>query len=212
MRSVLVLHGLGDPRGGAPWADAFRAVGFDDVLAPDLPGHGAAAQPAGGNYGMADAAFAAGHVLASGVDLAQRVVVGVGQSGWSAQVLAVAGHAGSLVLVDGLGAPWRSTAERMERRRDRQRAILADPAAMAPHRGAGPDPRLAHRIDSHGDHALACRAAALVPVPTLLIEQSMHAVSAVVACFGVPVTVHESSQDPRTVGALVAAWVDQTTS
>ncbi|MDQ1403301.1 MAG: hypothetical protein QOG03_1617, partial [Actinomycetota bacterium] len=45
---VLVLHDVGDERGGEPWRQALGTAGWSGpVLAPDLPGHAGAPPPIG---------------------------------------------------------------------------------------------------------------------------------------------------------------------
>lgn len=206
MTQVVVLHDLGDHAGGAPWRDAFAAEGLD-VAAPDLPGHGGASPPVGGNYVRADAGYLLASLLDDGHAAAESVLVGVGHSGWIATVAAVGSHVGGVVLVDGLGRPWRPVQERLARRRELTRALLADTDAMAPHLGPGPDPRLGYVQDPHGDEALAIEAAALVRVPALVIEPDLVGLDDVEAAFAGPVTMLRGTRHPSEVARQVAAWL-----
>jgi len=171
-RDVLVLHRVGDPRGGSPWRDALGLAGWPGrVLAPDLPGHGETAAPVGGNYELVDAAIIGAGLVAGLTDTTVApVVVGVGTSGWAAQVLALGGRAGALVLVDGLGGPWLEPAEAVARNAALLRALAQDPDAMGPPPAAGFDPRLRHGILGQTDRPLALRAAAALEVPVLVVE------------------------------------------
>lgn len=207
MSRIVVLHDLGDPAGGAPWRDALGAAGFSDVLAPDVPGHGAAPPPVGGNYVRADAGYLLAHLLSDEPGLEDSVLVGVGHSGWIATVAAVGGHVGAIVLIDGLGRPWQPVDERLARRRERTRALLSDDAAMAPHDGSGPDPRLRYVLDPHGDEALAVEAASLVQVPALVIEPDLDGIAAVASAFAGPVTTALGDRSPSAAARHIADWL-----
>ncbi|MEM7287666.1 MAG: alpha/beta fold hydrolase [Actinomycetota bacterium] len=208
MTRVVLLHDLGDPGGGAPWAEAMTAAGVVDVVAPDLPGHGSADPPVGGNYVRADAGYLLAGLLGDGLVLKDAVLVGVGHSGWVATVAAVGGHVGGVALIAGLGRPWRSVDDRLARRRRRTRELLADDAAMAVHEGPGADPRLRYVLEPHGDQALAIEAAALVTVPTLVVEPDLDAATLeVAAAFGGPVTLAETDTERSSAAREVAAWL-----
>lgn len=209
MTRVVVLHELGDAAGGDPWRIALEEVDVSDVMAPDLPGHGAAAPPIGGNYVRADGGYLLAQLLHEGLDLDDAVLVGVGHSGWIATVAAIGGHCGALALIDGLGRPFRPVADRLARRRQRTRDLLADDTAMAVHDGPGPDPRLQYVLEPHGDQALAVEAAGLVRVPALVIEPEVdEATAAVVSSFGGAVQVHETDCTPEGAAAALRTWLD----
>lgn len=209
MSRVVVLHDLGDAAGGAPWREAMEAAGFGDVLAPDLPGHGSAPPPVGGNYVRADAGYLLAGLLRDR-ELEESVIVGVGHSGWIATIAAVGGHVGRVVLVDGLGRPWRSVEERLAHRRRQTRALLADDDAMAHHRGSGPDPRLRHVPATHGDRALAVEAASLIGIPALIIERELDGLAEVRRSFGGPVTVVRSGCSPTETAVHLGEWLAST--
>lgn len=166
MTELLVIHDLG-AAGGAPWADAF--IGWDGgVVAPDLPGHGVAPPPVGGHHELGDVVFAMVDHLPSG-DRPQPVVVGIGRSGNAARLLALAGRASALVLVDGLGGPWLDVRERNAAFRTVRRRILMTPEALrAPAPGAV-DPR-AEWLPGQTDRPHVVSSLAALPVPTLVIE------------------------------------------
>ena len=169
---VLVLHDVGEERGGSDWLVAFEVGGWPGpVLAPDLPGH--AGQPAGvgGAYELADAAFVSLGILAGAGNAGPPLVVGVGVNGWSAQILALGGRAAGLVLVDGLNGPWEEPVAAVAAGRQWVRDLAADPDAMAPAPpGASLDPRLRHKLRPHGDRVLAERAAVGLTLPVLVVE------------------------------------------
>lgn len=203
--ALLVIHDLGAV-GGGPWAEAFAAWN-GVVAAPDLPGHGTALAPRGGNHEVGDAVFALVSDLATGD--AAPVVVGVGRSGIAARTLALGGRASALVLVDGLGGPWLEVPARSALVRDARRSILATPAALVPHRAGSTDERAGLTVDGDGrDHVV--RMLSALPVPTLVVETPASPtpdagdVAAVIPDHDL-VRVGDSS--PVTVAAGVVDWV-----
>lgn len=175
---VVVVHDAGDERGGAAWAAALEGAGWPGaVLHPALPGHGRAPAPRGGAYELVDAAIHVLPVLA-GLRPSLPVVLGVGASGWSAQLLALAGRAVGLVLVDGLGGPWQTPAASIGSQRAWMRGIADDPAAVQPAPDGELDPRLRHGIPRQTSPDLAARAAAALAVPVLVIETAASQVPA----------------------------------
>ncbi len=168
---VLVLHDFGAEEAGRPWFDAFEAAGWlGPVLAPDLPGHGQTPAPLGGNYEYGDVVFFLLPLLRELAPGPAPVVVGVGLNGSSAQVLAVGGRASGLVLVDGVGGPWRSPREAIHVQRDVLRAISENPGAMAPPPASGLDPRVRAARPGGGARNFAELTVAALPVPTLVLE------------------------------------------
>lgn len=210
---VVVLHAVGDPAGGRPWHDALDAAGWaGPILAPDLPGHAGAPPPTGGNHELADPVLFVVPLLDQlGPD--RPVVVGVGANGWPAQLLALGGRTRGLVLVDGLGAPWLSPVEAVHAGVAELRALRDDRAAMAePAAGAAVDPRLRHGPRPHGSRALAQRAAAATPVPTLVVESPASAADAddradlVPRVAGGATLVEVPDAGPRTVADAIVRW------
>ena len=173
MTDVLVLHDVGDPAGGAPWAEAFSDAGWSGAVhAPDLPGHAGEAPPLGGSYNGADPALT-GALVVAGLPAGgpPPVVVGVRASGWGAQLLALGGRAAALVLVDGLGGPWLDGTAAVAADRAWLRRLADDPEAVGPAPPGAPlDPRLRHGVPPQADRGLAMRAAAAVPVPVLVLH------------------------------------------
>ena len=205
MTDVLVLHDLG-AQGGGEWAAAF--VDWPGrVLVPDLPGHNGVPPPVGGQYETGDAVFVALGALrdAPSDDL---VVVGVGHSGASAQILALGGRAAGLVLVDGLGGPWLGPVEIDARARDMRRRILATPAAMSEPAHGASDPR-ATMVAGAADRAFAVRQAEAMPVPTLLIEtpaSSTPDAHDLASHFGQATLEHLDVRHADRVAGIVRSW------
>ncbi len=193
--SVLVLHEVGDVAGGDPWAAAFAQGPWRNVLAPDLPGHGSAPTSAGEEYEMTDPAFVATRLFAAeGIEKVDAVV-GIGVSGWSAQILAIAGRADRLVLVNGLGDPFLNVDELLERRMERMRVIAEStkPLADAP-------------PTTHGDRDLAVRAAGQTEVPVLLIGADSAAHREFVETLPNATLRTTSDHDPQVIAQMVAEW------
>jgi pimeloyl-ACP methyl ester carboxylesterase len=210
---LLVLHELGDPTGGSPWPTALAAAGWAGaVVAPDLPGHAGAPPPIGGHYDLADGAFAA-----AALDLAwpADAVVGIGASGWAAMLVALGGRARSLVLVDGLGAPWHSREAHLDLVCQRLRALeRLSPSTPPPAEGL--DPALAHPPVRHGSERLAREALRQLEVPVLVVEPRHDGVAAdavreLAQGRAAPTTVSLVDQlRCDTVAASVARWLVST--
>ena len=214
MTALLVLHDVGDAEGGARWRVALEEAGWPGpVRAPDLPGHGRSPAAVGGSYELADPVLP---VLPSvpADDPDPPVVLGVGTNGWCASVLALGGRASALVLVDGLGGPYRPQAEAMAAERLRLRAIADDPAALAPPPvpGDGLDPRLRHGVSPLGSRSMAERSAGATAVPVLLVESPASPVgaedrAAVAARYPAGAAVVEvDGPEPELVAPAVVAW------
>jgi pimeloyl-ACP methyl ester carboxylesterase len=167
--ALLVIHDVGDPRAGSRWTELTQAWP-GPALAPDLPGHGETPPPTGASYAPGDAAFHADQALQqAGLADAEVCVLGHGWGGFAAEFLAAAGRAARLVLVDGLGPPWCSVEELVADQHRWLRGTFADPAALAPPRGA-PDPRLARGLWSIWEHGFIAGLRAAIAVPVLAIE------------------------------------------
>lgn len=203
MTALLVLHDFGAEAGGAPWRAAFAAAGWPGpVHAPDLPGHAGTPPPVGGNYELADAAFAVLPLVRdlSATEAEPPVIVGVGANGWAAQLLAVGGRASSLVLVDGIGGPWLDAVSTIAAGRDLLRAVANDAAALAPPHPGGTDPRLVHHSTMRpSSRAMAERVLRALSVPLLVIETPASPLGAadrddLLAQCGMPVTTVELAE------------------
>ena len=213
MTPLLVLHDVGDPGGGGPWRVALEGAGWSGAVhAPDLPGHGATPAPVGGSYELGDPVLAVLPSVPADADH-RPVVLGVGTNGWCASILAVGGRASALVLVDGLGGPFRPQAEAMAAERERIRAIADDPTAVGPAPAGGLDPRLRHGVSPMGSRAVAERAAAATSVPVLVLESPASPVTpeerdAVAGRYPAGATVVEvESADPDAVAPCVVSWI-----
>lgn len=181
-RPLLGFHAPGDPTGGAAWREAVAAgMWAGPVHFPDLPGHGGAAPPIGRTHDLIEPAYGFARLVGQNPeqgDVADRVVIGVGVSGWSAQLVALAGRATALVLVDGLQGPFVTVAEHVAQRRaafraqaDRNIAAIANPELDAIPPG-GLDPRLQIFPAPIGSRAVAEEAAHGIDMPTLIIESA----------------------------------------
>jgi pimeloyl-ACP methyl ester carboxylesterase len=168
MRPLLVLHDTFDPLAGSRWralCDAWPGP----ALAPDLPGHGEAPPPVGGNYAPSDATLVAVRVLRdAGID-EPPVVVGHGWGGFAAELLSAAGRTCALVLVDGLGDAWLEPAALVEQQRAWLRALADDLDAQATP-VTSPDPRLRHRYPSIWERSFTEARRAAIGVPVLALE------------------------------------------
>jgi hypothetical protein len=210
---LLVFHDVGDAGGGEPWQAALEGAGWPGpVHAPDLPGHGATPAPVGGSYELGDPVLAVLPSVPADAD-APPVVLGVRTNGWCASILALGGRASALVLVDGLGGPFRPQAEAMAAERERIRAIADDPGAVAAAPAGGLDPRLRHGVSPMGSRSVAERAAAATSVPVLVLESPASAVrpeerDAVAGLYPAGAAVVEvESADPDVVAPIVVRWV-----
>ena len=170
MTALLVVHDTGDAKGGSRWSELVNAWP-GDALAPDLPGHGETPPPTGGHYKAGDAAIAAWRAAeqAGITGDPHLVVLGHRWGGYAAEILAAAGRASRLVLVDGLGPPWCTVDELVADRHRWLRGVFADPTALAPPTRS-PDPRLAHAYPSVWDRDFIRDLRRSIGVPVLAVE------------------------------------------
>ncbi|MCU1451254.1 MAG: alpha/beta hydrolase fold [Acidimicrobiales bacterium] len=167
--ALLVIHNAGDPRAGARWAKLVKAWP-GPAMAPDLPGHGIAPPPTGASYAPADAAFAAHQALQqAGMADGDITVLGHRWGGFAAELLAAAGRASQLVLVDGLGPPWCTVDEVVADQHRWLREVFADRAALAAPTTA-PDPRLGHGFWSIWERGFVAEFRKSITVPVLAVE------------------------------------------
>lgn len=210
--AVVVLHGPGDAVGGAQWRGALEACGWSAV-GPTLAGHAGEPPPVGGTHDLADPAYRAAAALTDDQVSSARAVVGIGASGWSATVMAIAGVGTALVLVDGLGEPWSALEDRLARRRRRLRrmADVATGASPAPQDPApGLDASVAWWPDPIGDRELVLTMVAALTVPALIVRSpaSESPDPEIVAAFGAGADVIEvADAAPSTVVPIVDVWL-----
>jgi hypothetical protein len=160
-----------------------------------------------------------GAVIASLPILTERfgdhtpVVAGHGSSAYAAIVLALAGRASGVVLVDGLGGPWVTPTEAIDDLYAHLRALLDDPAAMgAPPGDGGLDPRAAHGFPANQARSLWEALWRAVTVPALVIETPRTPTPANeraerIACLGgTTLAVDLADDHPASVIAAIARW------
>jgi pimeloyl-ACP methyl ester carboxylesterase len=165
--TVVLLHDLGDPVGGARW----RSAAPPSWIIPDLPGHGRTPAVRTGHYDPMSAVAIARWTLArqpNGADTS--TLVGVGSNAHSALVHAAGGDCDRVVVVDGLWAPWRPPADEIDAFYAMIRAIAADPAATAPPPASGLDPRAGYGYGVMSSARFAQRFWATIDQPVLAIE------------------------------------------
>lgn len=204
---LVVIHDLGAP-GGTEWAEAL-ASWPGAVLAPDLPGHGAAPMPAGGHYEIGDAVYPVLDLLRRRPP-AERAVLGIGRNGATARLLATGGRAAALVLVDGLGGPWLDVAGRDRMARAARRQILETPPAVGAPPAGEPDPR-ALLVPGPSDRAFLVGQLDAIEVPTLVIESpasSTPDAEDLVGHLADATLVRVPDPSPVTVAGAVLEWWD----
>jgi pimeloyl-ACP methyl ester carboxylesterase len=163
---LLVLHDL--LCAGSDWQDVLD-VWPGPSAALDLPGHGQSPPAEGGKYAPTDFTLAALRALQQlGWDDPAHlpVVLGHGWGSFAAEPLAAAGRVGRVILVDGLGGPWRSAGELAASQMTWLEAALAIHQQPA----ASPDPILRVGFPDvwHEESTRGRRAA--ISVPVLAIE------------------------------------------
>jgi pimeloyl-ACP methyl ester carboxylesterase len=209
---VLVLHALGEPEGGAPWSDALSGPALA-VTAPDLPGHGQAPTSIDGSYTTGLILLTAARCLGTEDSSALPVVVGVGASGWVALVLALAGRASAVAVVDGLGGPWRSAAEATADGVAWARRLIDDPHRLGPVPAGVADPRLEQLPPPFSNESIARQAVGALRVPLLVASGPADPLTAeertrLLAHARVPVTtVTVRSARPDDVAPAIGGWI-----
>jgi hypothetical protein len=207
--TVVLLHDLGDPDGGARW----RSAAPRDWIIPDLPGHGAMPAVRTGHYDPMSAVAIARWTLASqprGVD--GSTLVGVGHNAHPAFINAVAGDPDRVVVVDGLWGPWRTPVEEIDAFYAMIRAIAADPAATAAPPAAGLDPRATYGYGVMSSPGFAQQFWATIEQPVLAIETPRSTTpgderAERVAWFaGATTLVELATTDPASVIAAIQDW------
>ena len=161
---LLLVHGGRDH--GRSWDRIARALQpHYHVLAPDLRGHGDSDWTKGGSYSLPEYVYDL-HRLVQQLGDAPLTLIGHSMGGMVASVYAGAFPAGvaKLVIIDGITvlpsttrtpAPerlgkWVSDLERLEQRKPRHFATLADAAAQLRLRNPRLAPELADHLAKHG--------------------------------------------------------------
>ena len=165
--TIVLLHDLGDPVGGAGW----RAVAPRDWIIPDLPGHGSTPASRTGHHDPMSVVAIARWTLAQrplGADVS--TLVGVGHNAHAALVSAAGGDCDCVVIVDGLWGPWRNPVEEIDAFYAMIRAIAADPAATDTPPASGLDPRASYGYGVMSSAHFARRFWAAIDQPLLAIE------------------------------------------
>jgi hypothetical protein len=207
--TVVLLHDLGDPDGGARW----RSAAPPDWVIPDLPGHGSTPASRTGHSDPMSAVAIARWTLAHQRRAGDAAtLVGVGHNAHAALISAVGGDCDRVVVVDGLWGPWRDPAEQVDEFYATIRAIAADPAATAAAPASGLDPRARYGYGVMSSARFAQRFWATVDQPVLAIETPRSTTprderAQRIAWFGGAVTFVElDAADPDTVVDAIRTW------
>jgi hypothetical protein len=207
--TVVLLHDLGDPVGGARW----RSAAPPAWIIPDLPGHGRTPAVRTGHYDPMSVVAIARWTLAREGDRADSsTLVGVGANAHSALVGAAGGDCDRVVVVDGLWGPWRPPVEEIGAFYSMIRAIAADPAAIAPPPASGLDPRASYGYGVMSSASFARRFWATIDQPVLAIETPRSTTprderAERLAWFGGATTLVElDAADPASVVGAIQAW------
>lgn len=207
--TVVLLHDLGDPAGGAEW----RAAAPAGWHIPDLPGHGSTPAIRTGHYDpMSAVAIARWAIGRESNGDAESTLVGVGQNAHGALVDAAGGGCDRVVVVDGLWGPWRTPPEEIDAFYAMIRATASDPAAIGAAPASGLDPRATYGYGVMSSASFARRFWAAIDQPVLAIEtpgsitprdERLERVS----WFGGAATLVElDAADPTTVVEAIRAW------
>jgi hypothetical protein len=165
--TVVLLHDLGDPAGGAAW----RSAAPPDWIIPDLPGHGSTPAVRTGHHDPMSAVAIARWTLAGRPNgAAASTLVGVGHNAHAALVGAAGGDCDRVVIVDGLWGPWRAPVEEIDAFYAMLRAIAADPAATGAPPASGLDPRARYGYGLMSSARFAQRFWGTIDQPVLAIE------------------------------------------
>lgn len=205
--TVLVLHDLGEPDGGAAW----RAAAPDGWTVLDLPGHGTAAPPRQGHYDPMAAVTLARWTLGDAA-AAGATAVGVGDNAHAALILAAGGGCARVVIVDGLWGALPTPEEAVAETYATIRAVVASAPATAPAPADAVDPRTRHGYGVSVAESFLRRFWGAVAVPVLAVETPRSPTppeerAERVAWFGGPVTLVALGEGtPGAVVDAVAAW------
>jgi len=207
--TVVLLHDLGDPAGGA----FFRAAAPPDWIIPDLPGHGSTPPVRTGHYDpMSVVAITRWTLARERASADTSTLVGVGHNAHSALVGAAGGDCDRVVVVNGLWGPWRAPDEEIDAFYAMIRAIAANPAATDPPPVSGLDPRAAYGYGVMSSARFAQRFWGAIDQPVLAIETPLSPTprderEERVAWFGGGATLVElDAAEPATVVDAIQAW------
>jgi hypothetical protein len=165
--TVVLLHDLGDPEGGAGW----RVAAPPEWIIPDLPGHGSTPALRTGHCDPMSAVAIARWTLARRpVRSEGSMLVGVGQNAHGALINAAGGYCERVAVVDGLWGSWRPPATEVDAFYAMIRAIAADPAATGPPPASGLDSRTKYGYGLMSSARFAQRFWATIDQPVLAIE------------------------------------------
>jgi len=209
--TVVLLHDLGDPAGGAGW----RAAAPTDWIVPDLPGHGATPATRTGHYDPMSAVAIGRWTMAHAADERGATLIGVGQHAHGALVDAAGGGCDRVVIVDGLWGPWRTPSEEVDACYGMIRAIASDPAATAAPPASGLDPRATYGYGVMVSPAFCRRLWSAIDQPVLVIETPAsvtppEARSERVSWFGGPTTLIElDAIDRAGVVDAIREWIER---
>jgi pimeloyl-ACP methyl ester carboxylesterase len=213
--SLVVLHDTGTSDASAGWQALLKSWPGPS-LAPDLPGHGASDPPPGAKYTPADVTLAAiAAIEQTGFPPRPDVVVGHGWGAFGAELLAAAGRAGSLVIVDGLGPAWSDFDGLADSNAAWLRAMLDDPE-LTRWPVDRPDPVLAHGFPSVWERTFTASRRQAISVPVLALESPRSptppaARAERIAAFGGPGRLAEiaaATPDLVLEAVRVAGWAD----
>lgn len=209
MTTLLALHDIGDAAGCRRW-DALVDAWPGPVVAPDLPGHGDAPPPEDGKWVSSDVALYALRAVAGAADDGPAVVVGAGWGAFGAELFAAGGRAAGIVLVDGLGGPWRSHADAAAETRGWLRACLADGRLDDADDGR-PDASVVHGFPPIWQRDFVEPLRSAVAVPVLALETPRSPTPADereprLASFGGRTMCRLVSGDGVALAAAVVAW------
>ncbi len=207
--TVVLLHDLGDPAGGAEW----RAAAPTDWIIPDLPGHGATPAIRTGHYDPMGAVAIARWAIARESDgNGATTIVGVGHNAHGALVHAAGGGCDNVVVIDGLWGAWRTAAEEIDAFYGMIQAIAADPDATGAPPTSGLDPRATYGYGVMSSAHFAQRFWAGIDQPVLAIETPASVTprgerADRVAWFGGAAALVElDTADPTTIVDAIQAW------
>jgi len=210
--TVVLLHDLGDPAGGADW----RTTAPADWIVPDLPGHGATPATRTGHYDPMSVVAIGRWAMAHAADARGATLIGIGQNAHGALVDAAGGGCDRVVIVDGLWGRWRTPSEEVDAFYGMIRAIASDRDATAAPPASGLDPRATYGYGVMVSPAFCRRLWSAIDQPVLVLETPAsvtppEARPERVSWFGGTTTlVQLDAADPATVVDAIREWIERT--